>query len=97
MPVVNCYIGVVIESLCNYVIKEEYIRKAGSYVQRDALSVRRNLQQQSQVGSFEPFSAATNWAVAQPVPASTVIASTGQLRAHAPHSMQARGLTSCAR
>lgn len=65
-------------------------------VTRGASGIRRCLQQQSQVGSFEPFSAAMNWAAAQPNPASTVIASTGQLRAHAPHSIHAVGLTSLA-
>ena len=61
-----------------------------------ASSAERFQQQQSQEGSFEPFNAARNWAAAQPNPASTVIASVGQLRAHAPHSIHAKGLTTCA-
>jgi hypothetical protein len=37
------------------------------------------------------LNAAIIWAVAHPVPESTVIALTGQLSAHAPHSMHAVG------
>jgi len=58
--------------------------------------MRMPQQPQSQVGSFFPFSAAIICAVAHPVPDSTLIALTGQLSAHAPHSMQAVGRISSA-